>query len=191
MWLFLSEFRKSIIFNANSSKIASMEKKKALFLDRDGVINVDNGYVFRPADFVFCDGIFEALRGFSALNYALFIVTNQSGIARGFYSENDFAILSEFMLGEFTKNGIKIERIYHCPHAPDANCECRKPRPGMILRASQEFGLNLGASILIGDKISDIKAGQNAGLKRCFLIGQDAEFKSALDVLNYVKKEKI
>ena len=168
-----------------------MEKQKALFLDRDGVINLDRGYVYKRDEFVFCDGIFEALRGFSELGYALFVVTNQSGIARGFYGEDDFERICAFMLAEFEREGVKIEKIYHCPHDESANCDCRKPRPGMILRAGAEFKLDLGTSILIGDKPSDIAAGESAGLKKCFLVGPGAEFSSAREVLNYVKKGRI
>ena len=120
-----------------------MEKIKALFLDRDGVINYDPGYVYRIEDFEFMPGIFEALAGFMMLGYEIFIVTNQSGIGRGYYSEDDFAKLSKHMIDEFKSYGIEIKKIYHCPHTPSDDCNCRKPKPGMILQALDEFNISL------------------------------------------------
>ena len=144
---------------------------KALFLDRDGVINADRGYVYRACDFEFKSGIFELCALFAQKGYEIFVVTNQSGIARGFYSEKDFEILSEFMLAEFAKKGVKIAKIYHCPHLE--GCECRKPKPGMILRARAEFGVNLNESVLIGDNLTDMQAGANAGIRTLCLVGND------------------
>ena len=144
---------------------------KALFLDRDGVINADRGYVYRACDFEFKSGIFELCALFAQKGYEIFVVTNQSGIARGFYSERDFEILSEFMLAEFAKKGVKIAKIYHCPHLE--GCECRKPKPGMILRARAEFGVNLSESVLIGDNLTDMQAGANAGVGTLCLVGSD------------------
>ncbi len=144
---------------------------KALFLDRDGVINADRGYVYRVCDFEFKEGIFALCEFFAQRGYEIFVITNQSGIARGFYSERDFEILSEFMLAEFAKMGVKIAKIYHCPHLE--GCECRKPKPGMILRARDEFGVNLAQSILIGDNLSDMQAGANAGISTLCLVGND------------------
>ena len=144
---------------------------KALFLDRDGVINADRGYVYRACDFEFKSGIFELCALFLQKGYEIFVVTNQSGIARGFYSEKDFEILSEFMLAEFAKRGVKIAKIYHCPHLE--GCECRKPKPGMILRARAEFGVNLSESVLIGDNLTDMQAGANAGIRTLCLVGSD------------------
>ena len=109
------------------------QPQKALFLDRDGVINEDAGYVYRREDFVFKEGIFAALREFTKAGYALVVVTNQSGIGRGYYTLEQFDELCKFMLGEFEKEGVKIEKIYFCPHAPEALCLCRKPEPGMLL----------------------------------------------------------
>ncbi|MDR1008392.1 MAG: D-glycero-beta-D-manno-heptose 1,7-bisphosphate 7-phosphatase [Campylobacteraceae bacterium] len=145
---------------------------KAIFLDRDGVVNVDKGYVYKKKDFIFTDGIFEVLRHFQRCDYLLFIVTNQSGIARGYYSENDFLSLSRYMLKEFNDNGITITKIYYCPHSPEANCECRKPKPKMLLDAQKEFDINMSVSWLIGDKISDIEAGLRAGVQNLIYIGE-------------------
>lgn len=152
-------------------------KAKALFLDRDGVINVDKGYVSRVQDFEFCGGIFELCRFFLARDYEIFIITNQSGIARGFYSEKDFANLSEFMLKSFEKQGILIKKIYHCPHLE--GCECRKPKPGMIVRAGAEFNIDLANSIFIGDNLTDMQAGARAGISRLCLVCGARDFKGA------------
>lgn len=148
-----------------------MEKIKAVFLDRDGVINRDGGYVCRAEDFEFLSGVPEALAGFSRLGYELFVVTNQSGIGRGYYSLEDFFSLNEYMLDELAKNGVRIRGVYFCPHAPEANCECRKPRAGMILRAASEWDVDLERSIMIGDKDSDVVAGRAAGVGKCYKIG--------------------
>lgn len=168
-----------------------MEKIKALFLDRDGVINYDPGYVYRIEDFEFMPGIFEALAGFMALGYEIFIVTNQSGIGRGYYSQSDFAKLSEYMIGKFATYGVEIRQIYHCPHIPSDNCNCRKPKPGMILQALDEHNIDPQVSLMIGDKPSDLEAARRAGVESGYLIGQnDGEFKSVLEVLEHIKGQK-
>ncbi len=145
--------------------------KPALFLDRDGVINVEKNYLYKKEDFEFIEGIFDLCRFFQDKGYKIFVVTNQSGIARGFYSEEDFLELTKWMETEFAKRGIKIERTYYCPHHPDftEECECRKPKPGMLLHAAKEFGINLENSVLVGDKQIDIDAAYNAGLKKAYL----------------------
>ncbi len=165
-----------------------MEKIKALFLDRDGVINYDHGYVYRIEDFEFMPGIFEALAGFMMLGYEIFVVTNQSGIGRGYYSEDDFAKLSKYMIDEFKSYGVEIKTIYHCPHTPSDDCNCRKPKPGMILQALNEHNIDPQASLIIGDKPSDLEAARRAGVESGYLIGD--EFKSVLEVLEYIKGQK-
>lgn len=147
--------------------------KKAVFLDRDGVINEDSGYVSKIENFRFLDGVFETLKEFRKLGFLLIIVTNQSGIARGFYTLEDFMILNEFMLNEFAKNAVFIDKVYFCPHGVEAGCECRKPKPGMILRALREFDIDPQKSFLIGDKPSDIEAAKNANLANAYQIGID------------------
>lgn len=147
--------------------------KKVAFLDRDGVINVDHGYVGKIDDFSWCEGVFKGLLRLKELGFEIAIITNQSGIAKGYYSEQDFQKLTSWMLGELEKQGISVLKVYHCPHDQKAQCECRKPKPGMILRAASEFGIDLKNSILIGDKDSDIAAGLSAGVGKNFKLGED------------------
>jgi D,D-heptose 1,7-bisphosphate phosphatase len=160
---------------------------RSSFLDRNGAINIDNGYIYRIEDFKFCDGIFEALNGFSKLGYIILVITNQSGIACGYYNEDDFALLTQYMVDKFLNFNMEIRKVYYCPHLGD-ECGCRKPKPGMIFKAKEEFDINLEESILIGDKDTDIQAGQRAGLKSCFLLSQDNGFTSVLDVYNKAKE---
>lgn len=150
---------------------------KALFLDRDGVINVDKGYVHRIEDFEFIDGIFHVLRYFQSKGYLLLIITNQAGIGRGYYTEEDFIKLNAWMLERFRVEGIEITNVYYCPYHPvygigrfKLDSEFRKPNPGMILHASKHYNINLKESILIGDKDSDITAGFRAGIATLILI---------------------
>lgn len=145
---------------------------KALFLDRDGVINKEKNYLYKIEDFEFIDGVFETCKYFQEKGYLIIIITNQAGIARGKYTEDDYEILTNWMIKEFEKNDIQISKVYHCPHHPDfsGDCECRKPNPGMILQAQRDFDIDLSQSILVGDKNSDIEAGINAGIKMNYLV---------------------
>lgn len=150
---------------------------KAAFLDRDGVINRDAGYVHLIEDFEFLPGAIDGLRRLYEAGYALVIVTNQSGIARGLYDLADFDRLTAYLLAELALSGIIVTDVYHCPHLRDAaieayrvDCCCRKPQPGMLLRAIAEHVIDPSASVMIGDKPSDIAAGLAAGVGRCFLI---------------------
>jgi len=145
---------------------------KALFLDRDGIINIDHGYIHKIEDFEFSKGIFELLKLFINQGYLLFIVTNQSGIGRSYYSANDFRKLTIWMLAELKKKNIKIEKVYHCPHAPEEKCKCRKPETGMITKCLSTYDINLKNSWLIGDKQSDIDLGINVGIGRTIAIGK-------------------
>jgi D-glycero-D-manno-heptose 1,7-bisphosphate phosphatase len=146
--------------------------KKALFLDRDGVINVEKNYVYRIEDFEFTPWIFELCKKYQNSGYLIFVITNQAGIARRIFTEADFFILTDWMIQQFKNQDITITKVFFCPHHPDftGNCDCRKPNPGLILQAAQEYDLNLPDSILIGDKESDILAGYNAGIKNCFFV---------------------
>lgn len=152
-------------------------RRRALFLDRDGVINVEKNYVYRIEDFEFLPGIFDLCATARQLDMRLVVITNQAGIGRGYYSEADFQRLTEWMLGEFHLRGIDIDRVYHCPYHPTAGVGAyrrdsfdRKPNPGMILRARDELGLELEGSVLIGDKGSDIAAGRAAGVGHLLLL---------------------
>ena len=144
---------------------------RALLLDRDGVINVDHGYVHRPAEFEFMPGIFDFCRAARAWGYRLVVVTNQAGIGRGLYSEHDFAALNTWMLDRFAAENAPIERVYHCPSHPSEgigphryDSSRRKPAPGMIFDARDDFALDLERSALIGDKPSDVEAAHAAGV---------------------------
>lgn len=156
---------------------------KAIFLDRDGVINIDKDYVSRIEDFEFKEGIFPLLHHFQNLGYHLFIVTNQSGIGRGYYSLEDFHTLNDWMLDAFEKEKISIHEVFYCPHAPGEACTCRKPSPGMITQAASRYEIDLSHSWMIGDKESDIGAGRNAGVKETILVlgkkGEDVSQSSA------------
>lgn len=153
--------------------------KKALFLDRDGVINIEIRYLFRKEDFIFRKGIFKLLHHYFTAGYLIFVISNQAGIARGFYTEDDLKGLNDWMTERFRKRGITISAVYHCPHHPDftGECECRKPKPGMILKAIADFGIDPGESILVGDKLSDVQAGINAGIRLNYLIPEKGKVK--------------
>ncbi|MCC7300344.1 MAG: D-glycero-beta-D-manno-heptose 1,7-bisphosphate 7-phosphatase [Verrucomicrobia bacterium] len=147
--------------------------RKAFFLDRDGVINVDRGYVSKVDDFIFMDGVFPVLRALSAKGYALIIVTNQSGIGRGYYTAEDFQVLTDWMLRKLEAEGIEIAGIYSCPHSPEVNCHCRKPAPGMLLQAIREHGIDPAVSWMVGDKPSDMAAAEAAGIRNRVLLGRE------------------
>lgn len=142
---------------------------KALFLDRDGVINVDHGYTFESENFDFMPGIFDLCRRFQEAGYLIIVVTNQSGIARKYYTTEQFLSLTEWMKQRFKEQGVNITDVYFCPHHPDysdAPCDCRKPAPGMLLQAIAEHQLDPSQSVMIGDKLSDAEAAMRAGVGR-------------------------
>ncbi len=145
--------------------------EKALFLDRDGVINEDLGYVWRVDDFRFIDGIFDLCRAARDMGFLRIVVTNQAGIARGFYDESQFHSLTNWMKQEFSAREASIDAVYFCPFHPTAglgryrrNSDWRKPAPGMLLQATRDFSLDLTASALIGNAATDIEAGRAAGV---------------------------
>jgi D-glycero-D-manno-heptose 1,7-bisphosphate phosphatase len=149
-----------------------------VFLDRDGVINVDHGYVSSWDQFEFLPGVPEALWQLQSAGYVLVVVSNQSGIGRGFYSEADLAALNRrvhrYLLDE---RGVEIAQFYHCPHHPTEAllkwrqpCHCRKPAPGMIEQACAELHIDPSNSLMVGDKVSDMEAGQAAGVGRLFRV---------------------
>ena len=156
--------------------------RPALFLDRDGVINVEKNYVSRIEDFEFIDGIFDLVRAALACGLVPVVITNQAGIGRGYYSEEQFHQLTAWMQEQFTAKGAPIAAVYHCPFHPEngvgphlGDSFDRKPNPGMIFRAREQLGLDLNRSILVGDKLSDIQAGLNAGIPTNLLFSMGQE----------------
>jgi D-glycero-D-manno-heptose 1,7-bisphosphate phosphatase len=154
----------------------------AAFLDRDGVINYDAGYVHDWSAFRFLPGAVDALLELQKLGYLLIVVTNQSGIARGLYSEEAYDELTHQMREALKDQGVSLSAVYYCPHHPNGktvpfnrDCDCRKPRTGMIEQALRDFDINLQASILVGDKPSDIEAGAAAGIARRFIVRCNGE----------------
>ncbi|MCW8092220.1 D-glycero-alpha-D-manno-heptose-1,7-bisphosphate 7-phosphatase [Alteromonas sp. ASW11-130] len=144
---------------------------KALFLDRDGIVNVDKGYVGKIADFEFVNGIFQLIKGFRRLGFLPIIVTNQSGIGRGYFSEEAFAHLCDWMNKRFEENDIAPVPVYFCPHHPTeaiaeylVDCGCRKPQPGLLFQAAEDFSIDLSQSVMIGDSLRDLEAAASAGI---------------------------
>jgi D-glycero-D-manno-heptose 1,7-bisphosphate phosphatase len=154
----------------------------ALFLDRDGVINVDRGYVHRADQFEFIPGIFELARFWTnELRRPIIVVTNQSGIGRGYFDQAAYDELTRWMCGRFEAEGTAIARVYHCPHHPldgvgEYRCDhpWRKPNPGMLLQAISDLGLDPAHCAIVGDKMSDMEAGAAAGIGLRILIGTAA-----------------
>jgi D-glycero-D-manno-heptose 1,7-bisphosphate phosphatase len=151
--------------------------RKAAFIDRDGVLNEERAFVHRAEDFVLIPGAVEALRELKAAGYLIVVVTNQSGIARGLYSEADYLALTAHMRERLAAEGISLDAVEYCPHLPDAplaayrlECDCRKPKPGMLRRSIQALDIEPGASLLAGDRLSDVEAGRGAGIGRCLLV---------------------
>lgn len=149
----------------------------AVFLDRDGVINVDTGYVHEAAGFRFIAGVPEALARLQAAGWRLVVVTNQSGLARGYYSAQQYRALTAHMRRSLAAHGVHLDAVLHCPHLPDAAvvryrraCRCRKPLPGLLLRAAGAYRLDLARSVMVGDKLGDLQAGRAAGVGQCLLL---------------------
>jgi D-glycero-D-manno-heptose 1,7-bisphosphate phosphatase len=155
-------------------------RRRAAFLDRDGVINIDRGYVHRREDFDFVPGVLEGARRLHDLDYALVVVSNQSGIGRGLFGEVQFHALSNWMREKFIAAGAPLSGVYFCPHHPTEarglylrSCDCRKPAPGMLLSAASDLHLDLGASAMFGDNLSDLEAALAAGVPLRVLLGTD------------------
>lgn len=138
---------------------------RAIFLDRDGTINMDSGYTHKIEDWHFLPGVFEALAGFKRAGYKLVVISNQSGIGRGFYDETQVIKLHEWVNEQLRPHGAAIDAWYYCPHAPWEGCSCRKPSPELILRAAMDLNINLKPSYMLGDRLSDAEAGLAAGCK--------------------------
>lgn len=179
-------------------------KSKALFLDRDGIVNIDHGYVHKIEDFEFVSGIFDLCKAFQRTGYLLFVVTNQAGIAKGLYTEAQFKTLNVWMLEQFSARDIRIQQVYYCPHHIDGtdlrykkDCPCRKPAPGMLLKADKNWHIDLENSVMIGDRLSDMQAAQNAGVGRRILlesryheIASSGDFEVVNDIRNIAVENK-
>ena len=160
---------------------------KAVFLDRDGTININEPeYTHKKEDFKLFPETIPALKKLSKTDYKIIIITNQSGIARGYYTESQMKKLHKWMVQDFKKKGIRIDGIYYCPHGPDDNCFCKKPKPGMLLKAGEDFGLNLSKSWIIGDGSRDIIAGREVNVKT-IKIGGKIDKKHKIEPHYYAK----
>lgn len=159
---------------------------KAIFLDRDGVINKEKEYLYKIEDFEFMEGCFDTLKTLQLKGYLLFIITNQSGIARGYYTLEDFNKLNSWMLKEFGKQNIKISQVEFCPHISSNNCNCRKPKTGMIDNILKNFEIDLDNSWLIGDKDSDIQCAKNAKIKNTIQVKSGHSFDEAISKADFI-----
>lgn len=143
---------------------------KTIFLDRDGVINKEVNYLYKINEFQFIEGIFDACIYLEKLGYKIIIITNQAGIAKNFYSIKDYQRLTSWMLTQFIDNGVEILDIFYCPHGPETGCECRKPKPGMLLQADAKYDICMKDSWMIGDKETDIEAAHLAGIVNSVIV---------------------
>ena len=169
--------------------------KKAVFLDRDGVINKDLNYVYRKEDVEFIEGIFELTHILHQHGFLFFIITNQAGIGRGYYSEKQYLVLQDWIEKKFHENGSPILKTYHCPNHPThgvgkykKKCNFRKPATGMIEKACSEYDIDLGKSILIGDRMTDIECGLSSGIGKLFLLDQK---KGQKTYANYIRIKRL
>lgn len=160
--------------------------QKAVFLDRDGVINIEKDYLCKIEDFEFIDGVFETLKVLQEHNFKLFIITNQSGIGRGYYTKDDFEKLTLWMLDEFKKRDISISQVEYCPHGPEDNCICRKPRVGMIENILKNHNIDLKNSWLIGDKSSDIKCANSANIGNTIQVKSGHSFDEKNSIADFI-----
>ena len=167
---------------------------KTIFLDRDGVINEEVNYLYQIENFKFIDGVFEACLHFQRLNYKIIIVSNQSGIARGYYSEYDYKRLTAWMLNQFRHKNIAVLDTFFCPHGPDSKCYCRKPKPGMFIDAKRKHNISMDKSWMIGDKETDITAAKIAGIRNTILVKSghinDELNPKASHITNSIKESK-
>jgi len=151
------------------------EFSSVLFLDRDGVINEDFGYVHKVSDFKFKEGVINLLKALSKKSFALIIITNQSGIGRGYYRHSDFEKLNNWMINTLLEKKINLIDVFYCPHAPESNCECRKPKPGMLLEAIKKYNIDVDRAWMLGDNETDIIAANNAGINKTILITNESK----------------
>lgn len=160
--------------------------EKVIFCDRDGVVNVEKNYLYKIEEFEFVDGVFESFKHLQDLGYKLVIITNQSGISRGYYTKKDFDILTKWMVEKFQENSVKIDGVFLCPHGPYDNCNCRKPKTGMIDEAKKLFKIDFKNSWLIGDKDSDIQTAINANIKNSVQVRSGHKFDEDLSKADYI-----
>ena len=167
---------------------------KTIFLDRDGIINKEINYLHKIDEFEFIDGIFDACLYFQSLSYKIIIITNQSGISRGYYTESDYQKVTQWMLNQFKYKNINILDIFHCPHGPDSTCDCRKPKPGMFLKAKDKYNTDMEKSWMIGDKERDTIAANSAGIDNTILIRSshkvDESNSNAKIIINSIRQAK-
>ncbi|WP_044415702.1 D-glycero-beta-D-manno-heptose 1,7-bisphosphate 7-phosphatase [Halarcobacter anaerophilus] len=160
--------------------------QKAIFLDRDGVINIEKDYTYKIEEFEFVDSLFDSLKYLQDLGYKLFIITNQSGIARGYYTIQDYKILTNWMLDYLEQKGIFISQTEFCPHGPEDNCNCRKPKTGMIDNILKKHDIDLENSWLIGDKQADIQCAKNANIKNTVQVKSGHKFDEKDSIADFV-----
>ena len=167
---------------------------KTIFLDRDGVINKEVNYLHKIDSFEFIDDIFKTCLYFQNLGYKIIIITNQSGISRGYYTESDYQKLTQWMLEQFQYKNVNILDVFHCPHGPDSTCDCRKPKPGMFLKAKAKYNINMEDSWMIGDMEVDVKAANSAGIQNTILVRSghkiDESISSARFILDSIQQTK-
>ena len=167
---------------------------KAIFLDRDGTLNPDPGYISRPEDFELFDGVGEALKRLKDDGYLLILITNQSGISRGLFTEEQLELIHNKLKRLLAEAGTSLDGIYYCPHHPEhpykgvSVCDCRKPAPGLILRAIKDHNIDSSNSYMIGDRKSDIKIGLNAGVKPVFIGEEPIEGYEDIPTFNNLSK---
>lgn len=167
---------------------------KALFLDRDGIINIDKGYVYKAIDIEFVEGIFDLVKRFMREGFKIVIVTNQSGIARGMFSEDDFYIVMKYIKTKFKEHNAAIDAVYFCPHHPDFDrpCTCRKPNEGMFIQAQKELDIIMNKSVMVGDSLRDIEAARRAGVLVRYLLSstKDCDDATVVESLKQIKVPK-
>lgn len=162
--------------------------RRAAFIDRDGTIARDVPYCRRPEDFEILPLVPQAIRLFNENGFKVVVITNQSGLARGYFTENTLDLIHQKMLSELAAQGACIDAIYFCPHHPDEGCPCRKPKPALLLQAAEHLGIELSLSYMIGDDEKDVGAGRSAGCRTVWLTDADAKQSSAAVVPDHISR---
>lgn len=175
-----------------------MTQQKFLFADRDGTLNFDPGYISDINKFEFVKGAIDFLRIFQRFGYKFVIVTNQGGVAKGMFTKFESIHFSRHVVNQLALEGIVVEEVFSCFHHPDGvfdnfagPCSCRKPKPGLFYMAERKFNIDKSKSVVLGNKLSDIKAGMSFGLKTGFLIGEDSQSKTILKYQNTLTKNQV